>query len=804
MMAIQETWPSKRALATSELGPAAFIPYACHYDPRTLLTKNGQLLQVLQIEGFSFESADADEIEFKKRLRNMLFKSVSTQEYALWFHIVRKRQPVYPAGEFEAGFAELLNAQWKMRHAEHQLFDNALYITILRRSMAGPGGLIPSSWTAFSQPRDAALREAALRSAAKDLADVARRFETTLAEFGARILEAQRVPAGVMSEPLRFLSQLVNLEQRDVLVPQMDLSRYLPYKRLFFGQNAMECRGATGSKFAAILSIKEYSPDTAPGMLDGFFHLPFEYILTQSFVSTSRQGALNKLQLQQRRMEQTDDLAVSQVQEIDEALEEATSGAYAFGEHHLTVMPIVHTLAELDPAVAQVETELMNLGIVGVREDLNMEPCFWAQLPGNFEHVARRSTISTANVAGFVSLHNYPTGKADENHWGPAVTLLQTKSGTPYFFNFHAADVGHTTIIGPTGAGKTALLNFLCAQAQKFHGRLFYFDRNRGAEIFVRALGGAYSVLTPGKGSGFNPLRLEDTPENRSFLSEWLKSLLVAYDPAFTNEDLLRVATAVAGNFKLPMEHRTLANVSAFLGMSGPGRLASRLAPWHSEGPLKDLFGGEEDMLRLDQPIMGFEMGKILESPECLTPVLLYLFHRIAAVLDGTPTMIVLDEAWGLLKNPIFATRIEQWLKTFRKLNALVIFATQSVEDAIDSPISRTLISETATHIYFPNPKATEAYRSVFKLSERELHLIREVLDRESRFFLLKHGRDSVVAKVDLKGMPEIMAVLSGRAETVARMQQLRGELGDHPDAWLSVFMEDFYECREADESPAA
>ena len=123
MITIKEMWPSKRSLATAELGPAAFVPYACHYDPQTLLTKNGQLLQVLQIDGFSFESADSDEIEFKKRLRNMLFKSVATQEYALWFHIIRKRQPFYPAGEYAAGFAELVNEQWKMRHAEHQRLD---------------------------------------------------------------------------------------------------------------------------------------------------------------------------------------------------------------------------------------------------------------------------------------------------------------------------------------------------------------------------------------------------------------------------------------------------------------------------------------------------------------------------------------------------------------------------------------------------------------------------------------------------------------------------------------------------------
>ena len=204
--------------------------------------------------------------------------------------------------------------------------------------------------------------------------------------------------------------------------------------------------GATrGSRFAAAISIKEYGAETSPGLLDGFFHLQFEFVISQSFAFSHRQdSAITRMQTQQRRMEQAKDLSVSQREEISEALDDAVAGAIAFGEHHLTVLPIVDSLQELDDAVARIESELMNVGVIGVREDLNMEAAFWAQLPGNFEHIARRSTIHTANVAGFASLHNFPSGRAGGNHWGPAVTVLETQAGTPYFFNFHSGDVGHT------------------------------------------------------------------------------------------------------------------------------------------------------------------------------------------------------------------------------------------------------------------------------------------------------------------------------------------------------------------------
>ena len=790
MIPLVEHQPARARFAKSEIPVRNFIPYACLYNDKTVLTKNGQLIQILRLNGFSFESADLDEIDLKKRLRNMLFKSMASQDYALWFHTVRERQPIFPAGEFLPGFAEDLNKRWKEKNRGRQLFTNSLYISIVRRGPKNGWAGIQRLFQSLSHNVIKAEQSAVLDAACQDLTNIMRRFETALVDYSPRVLTAQHRPGSALSEPLAFLARLINLEERPILAPTMDLSRYLPYKRLFFGEQAIECRGTRGSRFAAVVSIKEYGAETSAGILDAFFQLPFEFVISQSFVFSHRQEALMRMQTQQRRMEQAKDLSISQREEINEALDDAMAGAIAFGEHHLTVLPIVGSLQELDEAVARIESELMNVGVIGVREDLNMEASFWAQLPGNFEHIARRSTIHTANVAGFASLHNFPSGRATGNHWGPAVTVLETQAGTPYFFNFHAGDVGHTTVIGPTGSGKTAILNFLCAQARKFNGQLFYFDRDRGAEIFLRSLGGSYSVLGAAQASGFNPLQLPDSPENRAFLGDWLKILLTASGEPFTTEDMAGVTEAVAGNYKLSWEHRTLADIAPFFGTGGPGRLANRLAMWHGDGAKHHVFGGAQDVLSLDRSVMGFEMGEILNDPQSLAPVLFYLFHRIRSSLTGVPTIIVLEEAWALFQHPLFAAKIEGWLKTFRKLNAFLVFSTQSVEDAIRSTISPTLIGQTATHLYFPNPKATDEYRTAFKLSERELNLVRDVLDKESRYFLLKQGRDSVVARADLSGMKDVLSVLSGRAESTAHLDKIRSEVGDDPQAWLPRFLE--------------
>ena len=180
-------------------------------------------------------------------------------------------------------------------------------------------------------------------------------------------------------------------------------------------------------------------------------------------------------------------------------------------------------------------------------------------------------------------------------------------------------------------------------------------------------------------------------------------------------------------------------------------------------------------------------VNEVLANRATLVPVLSYLFHRIQISLDGTPTMIILDEAWALVDNKVFASKIKDWLKTLRKLNGMVVFATQSVEDAVNSGISDTLIQQTATQIFLPNPKATEPYRKAFMLSEREFNLLKNT-DPGTRYFLVKQGKDVVVARIDLSGMDDIINVLSGRAETVGLLDEIRSQVGDDPEQWLPIF----------------
>jgi type IV secretion system protein VirB4 len=400
--------------------------------------------------------------------------------------------------------------------------------------------------------------------------------------------------------------------------------------------------------------------------------------------------------------------------------------------------------------------------------------------------------ISSGNFASLASLHNHPLGRADDNHWGPAVSVLESTSASPYYFNFHNGDLGNFLIIGPSGSGKTVVLNFLLAQAQKFDPRIVFFDKDRGAEIFMRAMKGRYDVMRPGTPTGFNPLQLGDTPNNRRFLQTWIARLLSLHGEVLNTDDLAMIADAVGANYEQEPQFRRLRYFrELFLGARRPtaGDLASRLNPWVQDGDRAWLFDNETDALDLSTRVIGFDMTQILDDPILRTPAMMYLFHRVEERLDGTPSIIVVDEGWKALDDDVFVARIRDWEKTIRKRNGIVGFATQSASDALESRIASAIIEQSATQIFMPNPKAQERdYRVGFGLTAHEFELIRTLPDT-SRCFLIRHGRDSVVVRLSLNGLPDLVTILSGRESTVRLLDEVRAEVGDEPADWVPILL---------------
>jgi type IV secretion system protein VirB4 len=781
---------TREARIVSREKPAGYhLPYARHVDDHTIETRDGLLMQMIHLGGLLFETADSEEINYRKRLRDAMLQAIGSSRFALYHHIIRRRIDPEFGGEYPDPFSRELDEMWRARLATKRLYVNDLFLTLIRRPLQGRVGAFDRLGGLFG--RSAVEAEASAVYEVRQL-DVARdALLAALGSYAPRLLGAYETAQGPCSEPLEFLSALYNGEMRPVLMPLQDLGAYLPYRRVSFGQETVELGPCANLErgFLGLVSIKDYPGQTAPGMLDELLRLPFELTVSQSFGFVERQAALGRMNLALRRMRSAEDEAVSLRADLSSAKDEVAAGRAGFGEHHMTIAVRGDTPAEVDEGVAEAQAALADLGIITAREEIALEPAFWAQFPGNFKYIARRGLVSTSNFAGLASGHNFPLGQAEGNLWGEAVTLLETTAAGPYYFNFHQGDLGNFTVIGPSGSGKTVVLNFLLAQARKFRPRIIFFDKDRGAELFIRAIGGRYDLLRPGVPAGLNPLQLEDVPVNRQFLIDWLALLAGGADI----DEVARIKDAVDANFEQPIEHRRLRHLAElFRGASRPsaGDLWSRLRPWWGDGERAWLFDNDRDRIDLSAEAVGFDITSILDDPAMRTPAMMYLFHRVEERLDGTAAIIVVDEGWKALDDDVFVRRIKDWEKTIRKRNGIVAFATQSAQDALESRIASAIIEQAATQIFMANPKARAAdYIEGFGLTPHEFELVRTLPDN-AHCFLVKHGAESVVARLNLTGEERILTILSGRERTVRLLDEIRAETGDDPASWIPKLME--------------
>ncbi|WDS35481.1 VirB4 family type IV secretion/conjugal transfer ATPase [Pseudoxanthomonas sp.] len=764
------------------------LPYARMLDAHTVQLRDGALLQCLHLGGLAFETADSEELDYRQQARDAALRAIADSRFVLHHHVVRRRASADLDAAHDDPVCGLIDQRWRQRPGAQRLFVNELFLSVLRRPSRGKAGLAERLARGLRRGLGSQSQQQLLERDLRDLEAARDALLAALQPYGARLLGDYDSAHGVCSEPLELLSALYNGELRPLLKPIGDAGHYLPYRRISFGLEAIERSGPGPARdFAALLSLKEYPAQAMPGMFDALLRLPHELVLAESFGFVERQLGLERLSLALRRQRAADEDSASLRQGLIEAKDDLASGRSVFGEHRLQLQVRAPSLDALDAAVAECASALADLGAVVVREDLALEPAFWAQFPGNEAYAARSALVSSAAFAGLASLHGFPLGQASGNHWGDAVTVLESTAATPYFFNFHRGDLGNFTVIGPSGSGKTVVLNFLAAQAQKWRPRLLLFDKDRGAEIFIRAIGGRYAGLRTGMATGFNPLQLPDNAGNRAFLRQWIARLLCAPGQRLDADEEAIVAAAVDANYDQAVEFRRLrwfAELLAGRRRPQPGDLAARLAPWHGDGEHAWLFDHAQDQLDLSLPVLGFDMTELLDAPVLRTPAMMYLFHRVEERLDGTPAMIVIDEGWKALDDEVFAAHIRDWMKTLRKRNAILGFGTQSARDALDSRVSSAIIEQAATQLFMPNPRArADDYCEGFGLTPQELELVR-TLPAGSHCFLVKHGHDSVIARLDLSAMPELLTVLSGRESSVRRLDQLRAEVGDAPTQW--------------------
>ena len=772
------------------------LPYSSQLDEGTVRTRNGEVFRIFKIVGVAHESADDEDLNGWQEGLNILLRNIASPSVSLHSHVIRRASNNYPGGTFKAGFSQGLNEKYRASLQNTRMLINELYLTVIYKREESVVGVWEQLATWITSLIDGPNKEGLLARYEDDLHkldEVCQQVASSLGRYDARLLTTYEKPgpAGpiVFSEPLEFLAFLLNGEMQPIPLPTCPVSEVLCTSRPLAGREVIEQRGVTQSCISGILSIKEYPAKTVSTMLNGLLSAPYEFVLSQSFNCLSKGAATSKLRVQRDRMINAGDLAESQIAQLDDALDDLTSNLFVMGVHNLSLQVKAENIKTLSDNLANARITLADMGMVVAREDYALEAAFYAQLPCNHAMRVRTSPITSRNFAGFASMHNYPMGKPSGNHWGEAVALLKTASGAPYYFNFHHADLGNTTIIGPSGSGKTVTQGFLIAMLEKFSPTLVFFDKDRGAEIFIRAQGGFYMPLKNGLPTGFNPFQMPLTPAHELFLQKLIQTLVASKGQPYGVLDEQRVAAAIKGVYELPKENRRISQMLSFLDPTDQSGVAARLGKWCGRGQLAWVFDNAADQLDYSRfRLYGFDITEFLDNPEVRTPIILYLFQRMEEVIDGRKFCCFIDEFWKALADKAFEDFVQNKLKTIRKQNGILVTGTQSPSDTLKSPIAKTIIEQSPTQIFMPNPKADyDDYVEGFKLTQREFEIIR-TLPEGSRRFLVKQGSASVVAELNLKGFDDELAVLSGTTANVAIVEQAIADAGSDPAAWLPVF----------------
>lgn len=727
---------------------ADWLPWAGLVAPGVVLNKDGSFQRTARFRGPDLDSATPGElVATTARLNNALRRLGSG--WALFIEAARRSAADYPHSDFPEPLSWLVDEERRAAFEETgSHFESAYHLTLLylpsEESRARAGKLLYEN----TPTRGVDWRE----------------------RLTAFVVETDRVfdlLDGMMpeidwlddSQTLTYLHATISTRRYRIGVPEVPfhLDALLADTTLVGGLVPM-----LGDQHVRVVTVRGFPTTTWPGMLDDLNRLGFAYRWSARFLCLDKAEAekeLGRLRRQwfakrknvvallretifQQESPLVDTDASNKASDADAALQELGSDQVAFGYVTTTVTVMDADAAAADEKLRMVERAIQGRGFVTIPETLNAVEAWLSSIPGHAYANVRQPIISTLNLAHLMPVSAVWAGQEKNAHLdGPPLIVTRTDGATPFRLVTHIGDVGHTLVVGPTGMGKSVLLAVLAMQFRRYRGaRIFAFDMGRSMRATILGLGGEHYDLGTDGAIAFQPLARIDQEGYRAWASEWIEGRLSHENVAIGPDEKAAIWSALGSLAGAPLEQRTMTGLLVLLQSNA---LRQALAPYVLGGAHGKLLDADHDRLgRAD--VQGFEMEELMHSKAAVLAVLHYLFARFEERFDGVPTLLILDESWLFLDDPVFAARIRQWLKTLRKKNVSVVFATQSLADIKDSSIAPAIIESCASRIFLPNPQATEPqirtiYES-FGLNSRQIEIVATAEPKRDYYYQSRLG----------------------------------------------------------------
>lgn len=720
------------------------LPWAAMVASDTILNKDGSFQSTIAYRGPDLDSSTEEELVVKAAHVNNVLRRLGTG-WAILAEAQRNVSNIYPDSTFPDPISALIDYERKDAFEANRHFESGYYFTLT-----------------YLPPLETTTKIASFFLTSDS--ETAINYEVHLQHFRgevARVLDllTRVFPEAIVlsgQELLTYLHSTISPKRHRVDMPSipMYLDAFLADSPLLGGFEPK-----LGEYYISAISLLGFPSSSHPGILDELNHLAIPYRWISRFICLDKVDAKKELEGYQRKWfakrkslasiikelltkeesQATDTDAIQKSEDASEALLELGGEEISYGFFSTTIILLEKVHDALKSNTSEVERIINSVGFTSRRETVNSVEAWLGSIPGNTQRNVRRPLINTMNLS-----HLLPGSSAlwggqthDPHLKAPSLFVAETTGSTPFRFVNHIGDVGHTLILGPTGAGKSTLLNFIEAQFLRYtKSQVYIFDKGRSAFTLTAGMGGDfYDLGAEDARLLFQPLSLVEVPAEKKWAHDWLVGIAERENVIPTPEIKRAIWDALSSVAATPKEQRTIHALTVYLQTH---QLRAAFEPFTQAGAYGRLLDNTEDNL-----IYGrwqcFEMEKLMETPAVIAPVLSYLFHRLEQRFDGSPTLLILDEAWLFLDHPTFAGKIREWLKTLRKLNVSVVFATQSLSDVDASSIAPTIKEACFTKVYLPNsialqPDAMEFYKK-FGLNDRQIEILAYAIPKRDYYY---------------------------------------------------------------------
>jgi type IV secretion system protein VirB4 len=732
---------------------ADFLPWVALVGEGVVLNKDGSFQRTVRFRGPDMDSAVPAELVAVAGRLNNAFRRLGSG-WSIFVEAQRHAAATYPSSMFPDSASGLLDAERKADFEEAGThFESSYFLTFV---------FLPPA-------EDAARTEAWLYEGREQSGVDAHEILRAFIDRTDRVLQLVEgfMPECIWlddGETLTYLHSCVSIKRHRVRVPEtpMYLDALIADQSLTGG---LEPR--LGTAHLRVLTIVGFPTVTTPGLLDDLNRLAFPYrwstrailldktdatrlltkIRRQWFAKRKSIAAILKEVMTNEASALVDTDAANKAADADLALQEL--GADYAGQAYVTATV---TVWDEDPRIAAERLRLVEKIVQGrdftaMPETINAVDAWLGSLPGHVYANVRQPPISTLNLAHMIPLSAVWAGPERDEHFGsPPLLYGKTEGSTPFRFSLHVGDVGHTLVVGPTGAGKSVLLALMALQFRRYaDSQVFAFDFGgsiRAASLAMRGdwhdLGGG---LTEGSDTSVSlqPLARIHEVQERAWAADWIVAILMREGVPITPDVKEHLWSALTSLASAPINERTITGLAVLLQSND---LKQALRPYCVGGPYGRLLDAEAEYLG-DASVQAFETEGLIGTGAA-PAVLAYLFHRIEDRLDGRPTLLIVDEGWLALDDEGFAGQLREWLKTLRKKNASVIFATQSLSDIDNSAIAPAIIESCPTRLLLPNeravePQITAIYRR-FGLNDRQIEILARATPKRDYYCQSRRG----------------------------------------------------------------